>query len=451
MPSLGLGLSTTRGTSPGVFNVRNLANWFGLWYADESPLDGSGNPITDGTVVTLADLSGNGRDMTSFSAGVRPDIDSDGGPGSTPALAFIAESIRTAAFDTLTDFTIVLLTKQRSTGFGAGERIVEGDGTPAFTWQRNALTGGIGTNRVTATTPSSSGNFNITADEWVMVIAQCVQNNGQIQINDVPFAPFSNSTGAFQLDRFSIGMVTGGTASADQDMVMVGIIPGAITDAEASKIRTFAAERLGLSFSSETQFLDTFQRADTIDANIGTSDSGHTYNVAGLQAINTRILNNQLTNVDPWGTFYAYPRINFKIRRIRWKYAFRAGLGLPGGGYSTNAVGLSAVLTDSSDMVHIVWGPNQVRIERLWSGTTEVVGTVSFGSTYLTGEIIVELNPTAGTITVTGPDNTPTVLDWNAETTRDLIDYSTRNIFYEVISSLTNEAVCGYTEIEALP
>ena len=431
----------TRGTSPGAFNVRNLANWFGLWYADESPLDGSGDPITDGTVVTLADLSGNGRDMTSHSPGVRPDIDSDGGPGSTPVLAFIAESMRTAAFDALTDFTIVYLAKQRSTGHSAGERIGEGDGSPSCAWQRNGLSGGVGTNRITAAS-GNSGNFSITADEWVLVILECVSNAGRIQVNDIPFANMTGSPTTFQIDRWAIGNVNGTAgSSADQDIVMLGIIPGAITDAEASKIRTFAADRLGLTFSNETLYYDDWQRANAT-GNLGISPTNHLYDTTGSGAANVQILNNELTT--DLGTFYTTPRLNFNPSEIEWDFSFREGGG--GSGLdSTNAVGLSSSILNFSDMVHMVFGRGQIRIERLHPGTTEIAATVSWGETLTTGRVKVKFNFAAGTIVVTKPNGTTETIDWNANTTRDLSEYNTRNIFFEVIASADNENICGYT------
>ena len=432
--------------------VVDLAPWHSLWYADESPLDGSGNALADGTVVTLADLSGNGRDMTSATAGVRPDIDSDGGPGATPALAFIAESMRTAAFDLLSDFTMVLLTRQRSTGFGAGERIVEGDGTPTFVWQRNALSGGVGTNRINATTPSSSGNFSIAADEWVLIIAQCVTGSGRLQINDNPFVAFSNATAAFEIDRFSLGKVDGGIASADQDFVMAGIIPGAITDAAASKIRTFAAARLGhaASWSDERQLLDTFSRAD--GTTLGVGESRHRWVVTGDGAAHACILDGKLTIQSGWGTIYCVPQINFQPQVIEIPYSYRPGPG--SGSRSTSAVGIGKFSTGFTRMMHFVF--NEVGyVWELYDATSGLVKVtvlerveaynIPAGTYRLTRNLIT------GEVSVTDPSGTTLTANWNATSGAGTVAEFNGLPFFEIIASADTSSVISYDSVMARP
>lgn len=429
---LGRPIGRQLGTMSGVFGGFTLFDLEGLemlYLADTGALGATSLPVVDGEVYTLVDEI-NARNLTPASAGFRPSRDSDGGPNGIPVITFLADALRTASsFSAITNFTFVYLGRHRSTGFTAGERCIASDLTPIFTFSRNALSAGNGTCTVLASS-GGSGNRTIPADQWMLFVGECVGGAGATSLNDGQYLPMSNPS-AFQPDTFCIGDYAA-TASLcmDQDVVAIAVVSGTLSDAEKSKLRTYAANLLGLTFSNETRFEDTFTRADTGDNQLGIGETGHKWEGSSVAA---RILNNTLTIVSPWNTNYSWAQINFAPTTFGWDYTTRN----EGGAVREVAATLiTKARQNLNDMFHLVWSTTGWKIEQyLFSGTvtTHVVEERTYAAPYLAGSVSVRADWDAGLLWITGADGVEIECDWNGSTaTEPLINYKTPYLCYEV-------------------
>lgn len=426
----------------GEWTPLDLTNLFAWWTADEGALDGSAAAVTDGEVYSWTERV-SGRALLPASAGFRPTRDSDGSPTGGPVLTFTADCVRAALGTTISGFTIIYLGRMRSNGFTAGEQMYSGDGSPTFAHARNALTGTAGVHRVSGTT-GNSGNLAITADAWMLSIDQCVIGAAKTARNDQQPRNMTGSPSAFEIDNIAIGNY-GAIASLcpDQDVLDFIIVEGAPTRAEYAKLRGWAAKRLGLDFSEESRFRDTFARGDTSDNNLGLSDTGHAYQITGSGLANARILDGGWTVVQgsgspQWSTAYVWPQINFVPRRVSLDFDIINYGGA--GGVSSNVIGLTKNQQDLSDMIHLLIGPRGWRLERFYpaGGVPVVVQQRTTGAfEELTGSYEVEFDFTAGVITITDPTDTVTVCDWDAEIpSSPLTNYATEWLFFEIIAPL---------------
>jgi hypothetical protein len=456
MPSLGLGLSTTRGTSPGAaFTLADIPGIAMLYRAAEGILNASGDPITDGEAQTITDII-SARNMAATAAGFRPTLDSDGGPGGIPILTCLADSVRTtSSFTELEDFTVVYLGRIRDTGFTAGERLYSGDGTPAFTHARNALTGTAGTHRINATS-GNSGNLSITAGEWMIHIAECIGGAGRTALNDAQFRNMTGSPTEFKIDGFAIGDYAA-TASLcpDQDIVEIAVFPGPISIELHRKIVEYAAGVLGLTISNFRQYRDTFDRANTSDNNLGLSDTGHAYQIQGSGLANARILDGGWTVISP-GAAYTFPQINFIPRTISLDYDIIEYDEDPANtNVSSNVIILTNGQQNLNDMVHLLIGPTGWRLERHYpaGGATVVVEQRTSGSfDFPEGSYHVSVNYAGGIITITDPEGTVTVCDWDdAIPSSPLTNYAAEWLCFEIICPTDPKSVMRMTNLYASP
>jgi hypothetical protein len=415
------------------------------------------------------DLSGEGNHLTAFDAARRFAYDADGGPIGQPVCKSPADLLRRASLTggTQVGFTMIILGRWNTTDYGAGDRVVAGDATPAFQWasQSATITGtppdATSVSNVLATSGNSGNVTGTPIGDWMLFVMECrdgVVAKGYWAFNDAIPTLMSGSPTAFELDAFAMGATYANTGHANFDFLEVCFLRRpAISQDDWNLVRNYAAGQLGKTFANTTEFLDAFQRADTPDNKIGLSNTNCGWRFSGtLNGINARLLDNGLTivegdEVDPddqWGTFYAEPLITFNPSIFEWDYSMRAGGG--GSGFDcTNACGLSANLDNINDMVHMVWGKNQIRIERFNPGEvgTIVVGTVAFGTPFTSGRIRVQFDFAAGLIHVTGPNNVTVTLDWDAVAERPLVDFNTRKTFVEVIAGADDELITTYNRV----
>ena len=422
-----MGKSAARGGAS--FDLSYLEGLEMLYLAETGALGAADAPVIDGEVYTLVDEI-NARNLTAASAGFRPSRDSDGGPNGIPVITFLADALRTASsFSAITDFTFIYLGRQRSTGFTAGERCIASDLSPIFTFSRNALSGSNGTCAVLASS-GGSGNRTVPADEWILFVGECIGGAGATELNDGQYLPMSNPS-AFQPDTFCIGDYAA-TASLcmDQDVVAIAVVSGTLSEAEKSKVRTYAANLLGLTFSNESRFEDTFTRADTPDNQLGIGETGHKWEGSSAAA---RILNNTLTIVSPWTTNYSWAQINFAPSQFGWDFTTRN----EGGSVrEVGAVLITKVRQNLNNMLHLVWSTTGWQIEQyLFTGVvvTHVVTLRTYDAPYLSGSLSVRVDWDAGILWITGADGVEIECDWNGSTaTEPLINYRTPYLCYEV-------------------
>lgn len=471
MPSLSLGLSTTRGTSPAPsFTLADFEDRFLHFRASDGPLNPSGLPAVDADAVDQwLDLSGEGNHLTAFDATRRFEYDADGGPIGQPVCKSPADLLRRASLTggAQVGFTMIVLGRWNTAGYGSADLPIAGDGSPACDWRSLSA-------EVTGTPPSATINSRMTASSgnsanistpmgvWMLFVVECTDGvvpKGRWAFDDAVPTLMSGSPSEFELNAIALGANYGNTSHANFDFLEVCFLRRpAISQDDWNLVRNYAAKQLGKTFSDTTEFLDTFQRADTSTNNIGLSNTNCGWELSGgdLNGINARLLNNGLTivegdEVDPddqWGTFYAEPLITFNPSIFEWDYSMRAGGG--GSGFDcTNACGLSANLDNINDMVHMVWGKTQIRIERFNPAGvgTIIVGTVAFGTPFTAGTIRVQFDFSAGLIHVTDPNGTVTTLDWDAVALRPLVDFNTRKTFVEIIAGADDELITTYNRV----
>jgi hypothetical protein len=221
-------------------------------------------------------------------------------------------------------------------------------------------------------------------------------------------------------------------------------------DEDWSKVRTYAAKQLGVTFSNESRYFHDFTlEANTANNTIPLSPTGHAYQLTGGQLANVRILNGALTLISPFGTFYAWVQINFRPSFIAWEYnEVSYGVGID----STCAVILSKLRQDLNDMLHFVWSQSGWRLERYYpAGGASVIVAQRTYARAASGRFEWEIDRNAGTILVTGADGVPVLCDWNGTAgAGTLADFVTNSFAVEVIGTALGQIV-GYTEIEALP
>lgn len=111
---------------------------------------------------------------------------------------------------------------------------------------------------------------------------------------------------------------------------------------------------------------------------------------------------------------------------------------------STNAVLIPIVARTANDTIHFVWNTTGWRLERYYpaGGAADIVIARQASYNLLTGTFLIELDITAGLVTVTGPDGVVTVADWDAEIPASpLSNYS--NSSYELRSHRPNRSGQG--------
>jgi hypothetical protein len=451
------------GVFGGAFTLSDFEDRFLHFRASDGPLNPSGLPAVDADAVDQwLDLSGEGNHLTAFDAARRFAYDADGGPIGQPVCKSPADLLRRASLTggTQVGFTMIILGRWNTTDYGAGDRVVAGDTTPAFQWasQSATITGtppdATSISNVLATSGNSGNVTGTPIGDWMLFVMECrdgVVAKGYWAFNDAIPTLMSGAPTAFELDAFAMGATYANTGHANFDFLEVCFLRRpTFAQEDWNLVRGYAAKQLGKTFADTKRFLDTFQRANTSDNNLGLSDTNCGWRVTGSGATSARLYDNALTNGTPggaYGTFYASPNITFSPSVMEWDFEMRTG---PGAGLdSTNAVGLSANLDDINDMIHMVWGKTQIRIERFNPGGvgTVVVASVPFGGTVLEGRVKVEFDFANGLVHVTVPNGTRTTLDWDSVQARPLSDYNTRNTFVEVISGGDETLIAAYTRV----
>ncbi len=413
------------------------------------------NPTGDNdTVTSWLDLSDFNNNIFALSADTGMQYFSAGGPIGQPVVTSLDKLLRRNSLNngSVDDFTLVFMGRWRSGNFSVADRIWAGDNSPTLDWRGNGLNSATITTRI-PTNSSSSGNMNIPADEWFLYLAECrAGGGGRWSTDDNQLVRMSGTLTDFSLDAFALGGTFTGNARSNIDILEIVFIEGGVIEEETHKqILNYAGPRLGKSFSNTSRYEDLFDRQDTADNKIGKSlQTHHGYKIIGSGGSNTRILNSGLTNIDPWGTFYAFPNVNFSPSVIGWEYTSREG---PGGSglNSTNAVGLTKRLGDLSDMIHFVWGYRGWRLERFINGNGIIVAQRQSGSfNYPSGSYELSFNFASGKVYVKDPEGILTECDWNNTQDAGLLsDYNTNSFFYEIISSGDDELITTYSRCYA--
>lgn len=440
------------------FSTFDLEGRFLHFKATDGPLDASGNPLTaDGSIDQWLDLSGQGNHLAAFDATRRMIYDADGGPGGKPVANSIAKLLRRATLTggTQTGYTVIMLCRIRPE-IAIADCLLSTDTSSVNRLQSQSAGGGgviVGNFNASSGNSGNMGGIPTGNTDFCLFVVECtdgVAPKGRFGINGRVPQVMPGTPGAYVASAFSLGARYGNLNPSELDVYEIVLINSPnIDDATWNKIREYAAKEFGITsptaeFPSVRAGLETFQRANTADNNLGTSESGHRYNVTGSGAARARLVDNAYSMVAPWGTSYVYPLTTIKPRVIEWDYEFRTGAG--SGQDSTNAVGLANSLTSSGDMIHVLWNKNSLQVQRFHSpNPAENLPLVTYDGTYLSGRIRLEFNFAAGLVVVTGPDGVVTVLDWNANTTAPLSDYNTWNFFYEIIAASTNTLVAAYT------
>jgi hypothetical protein len=336
----------------------------------------------------------------------------------------------------------------KSSGFAVGETLWAGDGTPICAWQNNAQSGGNVTTLLYGSS-GTSGNISIPQDQWLLFVVEMKAGKGRYAINDAQPRIITGSLTAAILNAITIGAAWAGTQGIDVDAVrMMFLDQPTLDDEDWSKVRTYAAAQLGVTFSNESRYFHDFTlEANTANNTIPLSPTGHAYQLTGGQLANVRILNGALTIISPFGTFYAWVQINFRPSFIAWEYnEISYGVGID----STCAVILSKLRQDLNDMLHFVWSQSGWRLERYYpAGGAAVIVAQRTYTRAATGRFEWEIDRNAGTIIVTGADGVPVLCDWNGTAgAGTLADFVTNSFAVEVIGTALGQIV-GYTEIEA--
>ena len=437
---LGHSLNPAAGTIGESFSPLDLspAAW---WVSDMGVLDATSvTPDNAENVMTWQDQSGNGNHLTQATAGFRPSYRTADGPNGGPCIRFELEQLKVTALNaTITDPTVYFICKKTHT---TSAYMYSGDGTPTFYLQNTSA--GLSQAGISAGT---SGNFTFSEATWGLQRLEALQGAGETQWNDAQ-AKATTVFGVSTLDGFSLGSRIDYVLQANFDVAELIIVSGALSDTNLRKMRLYAASKYGFSWSSEYGLSDTFTRADTADSNLGTSDTGHLWELSGSGMANARILGNGYTVSSPWSTVYAWPQINFKPSTIAWSYDEIDYGG--GGGDSVNAVGITKARQSLLDMVHFVWAPTGWRLERWYPAGGSAVVVAQSAYVVSSGNMRLAFNWTAGTITVHDANGVSTLCDWNGTVgAGTLSDYQTSSIFYEVIAPLTPGKVVRYTKVSA--
>lgn len=411
------------------------------WVSDAGVLDAGGaTPDNAENVATWQDQSGNGNHLTQTTAGFRPSYRTADGPNGGPCIRFELEQLKvTALHATITNPTVYFICKKTHT---ASSYMYSGDGTPTFYLQNTA------TDTCQAgVSAGTSGTFNFPNATWGMHRLEALQGAGETAWSDQQ-PRNTTALGVSTLDGFSLGSRIDYVLQANFDVVEVLIVSGALSDANLSKMRTYAAAKYGFSWSNETSLNDTFTRADTANNNLGVGETNHLWELSGSGMANARILGNGYTVISPWDTVYAWPQINFAPTTIAWSYDEIDYGG--GGGDSVNAVGITKARQSLLDMVHFVWAPTGWRLERFYPAGGSPVVVAQDTHSVTAGNFRLSFDWNAGTVTVLAADGETTVCDWNGTAgAGTLSDYRTTSIFYEVIAPASPGKVVRYTQCSA--
>lgn len=194
-------------------------------------------------------------------------------------------------------------------------------------------------------------------------------------------------------------------------------------------------------------FVDDFNRADTPDNNIGNATSGQSWTLSGSGSANVRILNQELTMVSPFNTFYAWPNIEFKPKTFACRFTLHAG---GGAGAYVMAMIMSALPVSLDNMLHMTWNALGGGIEVWENGGADHETIVTWSHAALSVdtpyELILEIDPVANSVTITPPVGSP-VSGINAK----ISTYWKPYIAWEISSSDTSALQPAFDEVWANP
>jgi hypothetical protein len=437
-----------------AFSLSKLPNRFLDFWAADGALTASAVPAGNGEAVqTWNDISGQGNHIAAQNAGLRPAFSAAGGPIGQEIVSFREDQLRRASLTggAVTDFVFIGLIKWTDVGLAIADNLWSGDGTPTA----NLVTlssAPNGSGQIVLQGAGSSGNTGqilVPVNQWVLFVGEFKAGGGRWAVNDAQPRRQTNTTTAYELDAISIAAAWGGGQACGVDVVqMTYLDQPTLDDEDWSKVRTYAAKQLGVTFSNESRYFHDFTiEANTANNAIPLSPTGHAYQLTGGQLANVRILNGALTIISPFGTFYAWVQINFRPSFVAWEYneiSYGAGIN------STCTVILSKLRQNLNDMLHFVWSQSGWRLERYYpAGGAAVIVAQRTYTRAATGRFEWEIDRNAGTIIVTGADGVPVLCDWNGTAgAGTLADFVTNSFAVEVIGAASGQIV-GYTEIEA--
>jgi hypothetical protein len=440
----------------GGWTFGELQNRFLDFWAADGALTASAVPAGNGEAVqTWNDFSGQGNHIAAQNAGLRPAFSAAGGPIGQAMVSFREDQLRRASFTggEVTDFVFIGIIKWTDTGLAVADNLFAGDGSP--TMNLATLSSTInGNGQIVLQGAGSSGNTGqilFPGNQWALLVVEFKAGGGRYAFNDNQPRQMTNSPSACILNAISVGAAWSGTQGVGVDAVrMLFLDQPTLDDEDWSKVRTYAAKQLGVTFSNESRYFHDFTlEANTANNTIPLSPTGHAYQLTGGQLANVRILNGALTLISPFGTFYAWVQINFRPSFVAWEYnEISYGVGID----STCAVILSKLRQDLNDMLHFVWSQIGWRLERYYpAGGASVIVAQRTYTRAATGRFEWEIDRNAGTILVTGADGVAVLCDWNGTAgAGTLADFVTNSFAVEVIGTALGQIV-GYTEIEALP
>lgn len=434
---LGLANSLVTLGKLGGFTPADATGVLGWWRSQDGVFKAGPAPAGDGeTVATWVD-SINGLTLTRTAASSALVLDSDGAPNASPAIIGTGGALaRTFAAPLASPWIAAVV---RLDWAGAASLIVDSSATNRYFASRYTST------LLSINSGTTVNNNAVVDSEWGLLIIDWGTDgvfNWSGQLEKV-LNTGSNANAGFVFGRAYNDISPTNFAVAD---LIIG--DGTLTRADRINLRAWASRKYGFAFPSDTEFLDTFNRPDT-GPTIGTSDSGHTWPT--LQA-DTRILDNKLTYISPWATVYASPPINFVPRTFDIDFSTRAG---GGGGASTSGyILIGTAAGDYDPSFHFSFTNTGWAAQEFESGGVVNVEVVSGKDYDGSGNFRLSLNYDAGTVTVTDPEGTITVVDWDGSgiPARNLSAYETPYVFYELAGNgSTNALIYEFDRISMRP
>lgn len=432
-----LGRPVQGSTSPRIrsgFTPADAPGLRGWWRSRAGVFKTGPSAAGDGeTPLTWVDVV-NGLTLTRTAASSAAVLDIDGAPRSKPAIISTGAAFSRVFSPTLSSPWVAAVC--RLDWAGAASLIVDSSATARFYCSRYSIT------QLSIASGVVNNDNKIVDGEWGLLILDWGSSgafNWSGQVEKI----FNTGTNANA--NFVWGRDYNGATPTNNRLAELIVGDGTLDRATRINLRAWASREYGFSFPSDKEFIDTFTRADQ-GPTIGTSDSGHTWPTL---AADTRILSNTLTYISPWTTLYAPVPINFAPKTAIVNFTTRAG-----GGASTNTawyylIGLAP--GDYDPCFHFSATNVGWVIQEFEAAAVVNVHLVSGKNYGGAGVFRLDFDFAGGTVTVTDPEGTVTVVDWDNSgvPARNLASYETQFVFMELLGSgSTNTLIYQFDRLE---
>jgi hypothetical protein len=248
MPSLGLGLSTTRGTSPAPSftpaSIANLAVWLDAMDASTVLRDtGSGFvPAANGEAVARwVDKSANAHILAQTTSGSRPLLSTSAGPSSGRCIVCDGTDDFLVKTGNLFSLPCTVFLVLRQTSWTLNEVIVDTamSGNRFYVNQRNVS----GMLRTTGDVPTS--NNGQTLGNWDIVTAKVSNTAQSIRINSATPGTATSSFTAATSTEFRIGGASNGATFAHVGIASIIAYSRSLTADEEVQVRSYLKTQYG--------------------------------------------------------------------------------------------------------------------------------------------------------------------------------------------------------------